>query len=128
MNNLTCRTVALVSQLIQRRTPPSMKTRRRFTRHILSITVPAGVPRLTNTGVRPVGVEAPSVVARARATGALHHVLGAPGAGEARGTCARVPGRGGVVGDAATSVAARLGCAVVFVRAFRTCRRRDNCY
>lgn len=118
---LTSRTVALVFELIQRRAPSIMKTRRRLTRHILRIAVSAGIPRLAYTGVRPVGIETTAVVTRARTAGATRtfdDVFGAARAGEAGGTYAGVAGSSGVVGDAAAAVAARLRCAMVFVGAF----------
>lgn len=88
-----------------------MKTRRRFTRHILRITIATRVPRLTHTRIRPVGVEASPVMTgsrAARATGAFDHVFSAAGAGEARGADARVASGSGVVGYAASTVSARL--------------------
>lgn len=97
-----------------------MQARGRFTRHVLRITVPAGIPRLAHAGVRPVGVEAPPVVAGAGTAGAFDDVFSASGAGEARGAGARVAGGGGVVGNAPASVAARLRRAVVFVGALGT--------
>lgn len=121
---ITRRTITLVSKLVQWRAPPIMMTRRRLTRNVLRITIPPRVPRLTHTSVRPVCVEAPSMVTRAGATRTFDHVFGTSGASEARGTGARVASCGGVISYAAPSVSTGLGRAVVFVGAFVTCIAR----
>lgn len=77
------------------------------------------------------GVEAAAVVARARATGAartFHDVFSASGAGETRGASARVASICGVVGDAASTVAAWHRRAMVFVRTFCSCELKYNSY